>query len=413
MLAACEARRWAVVPFGGGTTVAGGVDAAAAGAGREAVVALDLEATTGVREVDVTSRLARVGAGTTGPDLEAALAAHDLTLRHYPQSFELSTVGGWLATRAGGHHATGPTRIDDHCHAVTMVTPRGELATHRHPSSGAGPEPARLVLGSEGALGVIAEAWLRVVPRPRYRSSASVVFARWDDGVAACRALAQSGLQPSNARLLDAAEARLHQVRFDGRSVLLVGFESADHAMTASLDARARAVPRLRRRAGVGPSETANTGDAAPWRRAFVDPPKQPSALLPIGVLADTFETACTWTAFPALHAAVVGSVQAALDAECGGGFVACRFTHAYPDGPAPYYTVVGARASLPGWRAVKTAGDRRVDPPRAADDDAPSFGRARAHAVVRGGARARVRRRTRCGEADARPGRDHEPGAC
>jgi alkyldihydroxyacetonephosphate synthase len=237
-----------------------------------------------------------------------------------------------------------------------MVTPRGDIATHRHPASGAGPEPVRFVLGTEGALGVIAEAWLRVVPRPRHRASASLVFARWDDGVAACRALAQSGLQPSNARLLDAAEARLHQVRFDGGTVLLVGFESADHAMTAPLT---RALELCRDCGGelaAGPSETANAGDASPWRKAFFDAPYLQSALLTIGVLADTFETACTWTAFPPLHAAVVGKVQAALDAECGGGFVACRFTHAYPDGPAPYYTFVGARASLTGWRAVKTA---------------------------------------------------------
>jgi alkyldihydroxyacetonephosphate synthase len=356
VLDACDARGWAVVPFGGGTSVVGGVDAAAARGDRAAVVALDLAAIAGVHEVDAHSRLARVGAGTFGPDLETALAAHDLTLRHYPQSFEHSTVGGWLATRAGGHHATGPTRIDDHCHAVTLVTPRGELATHRHPSSGAGPDPVRLVVGSEGAFGVIAEAWLRVVPRPRHRASASLAFARWDDGVAACRALAQSGLQPSNARLLDGQEARLHRVRFDGKAVLLIGFESHDHAMASAL---ARAI-ELGRDAGgelvAGPTEAANAGDAAPWKRAFLDAPYLQSALLSIGVLADTFETACTWTAFPALHAAVVAAVQVALDDACGGGLVACRFTHAYPDGPAPYYTFVGARASLAGWRAVKAA---------------------------------------------------------
>src|SRR5205814_9318854 len=170
---------------------------------RPAAAALDVAALSGVREVDATSRLARIAAGTLGPVLEDQLSAHGLTLRHFPQSCEFSTLGGWLATRAGGHYATGATHIEDHCHALSLVTPRGELATHRHPASGAGPEPARWIVGSEGALGVITEAWMRVVPRPRWRASASLAFRSFDRGVAAARALAQSGLMPANARLLD------------------------------------------------------------------------------------------------------------------------------------------------------------------------------------------------------------------
>src|SRR5262249_12937524 len=146
------------------------------------------------------SRLARIAAGTPGPVLEEQLGAHGLTLRHFPQSFEHSTLGGWLATRAGGHYATGATHIDDLTHAITMITPRGELATHRHPGSGAGPEPARLVLGSEGALGVITEAWMRVVPRPRWRASPSGPFTEVPAGVAAARAPGRSRPSPSNAR---------------------------------------------------------------------------------------------------------------------------------------------------------------------------------------------------------------------
>jgi len=352
VLEMCDARGWACVPFGGGTSVVGGVDAAAARGDREAVVSLDLGALSGVRELDATSRLARVGAGTLGPELERALGEHGFTLRHFPQSFEFSTVGGWLATRAGGHYATGPTHIDDHCHAITLVTPRGTIATHPHPASGAGPEPARLVLGSEGALGVIGEAWLRVVPKPVHRASASVAFARFDDGVACARSLAQSGLQPANARLLDPDEARLHRVRFDGRAVLLVAFESADHPVAASMD---RALELARDHGGeVGGIKTNES-----WRQAFFDAPYLQSALLSIGVISDTFETACTWSAFPALHARVVAAVQGALAAECGGGIVACRFTHVYPDGPAPYYTFVGAArpgGELAQWRAIKMA---------------------------------------------------------
>lgn len=325
------------------------------------MVSLDLGALAGVREVDATSRLARIGGGTLGPRLEDELAPHGFTLRHFPQSFEFSTLGGWLATRAGGHYATGPTHIDDHCHALTLVAPSGTLATHRHPASGAGPEPARLILGSEGAFGVITEAWMRVVPRPRWRASANVSFATFEAGVAAARALAQSGLAPANARLLDPNEARLHRVRFDGTAVLLIGFESADHPMSAWL---ARALELARDHGGTvvsGPTEkddAGKTGEAGAWRQAFFDAPYLQSALLSIGIMSDTFETACTWTQFPELHAKVVAAVTRALDDVCGGGIVSCRFTHVYPDGPAPYYTFIGAARDdlTQQWRAIKAA---------------------------------------------------------
>jgi len=360
VLATCDERGWAVIPFGGGTSVVGGVDAAAAKGDREAVVCLDLGALAGVLEVDATSRLARIAAGTFGPRLDDELAPHGFTLRHFPQSYEFSTLGGWLATRAGGHYATGPTHIDDHCHAVTLVTPRGTIATHRHPASGAGPEPQRLVIGSEGALGVITEAWMRVVPKPTWRASASLAFATFEAGAAAARALAQSGLQPSNARLLDPDEARLHRVRFDGRAVLLVGFESADHPLDAWLE---RALELGRDHGGEVSAQKRDTGDASTWKQAFFDAPYLQSALLSIGVTSDTFETACTWTQFPALHARVTAAVHAAL-ADSGGGIVACRFTHVYPDGPAPYYTfVTPARAGdeLAQWRAIKHAASEAV----------------------------------------------------
>jgi alkyldihydroxyacetonephosphate synthase len=371
VLEVCDEHGWACIPFGGGTSVVGGVDARLARGDRAAVVVLDLAALSGVHEVDATSRLARIGAGTLGPALEDQLAGHGLTLRHYPQSFEHSTLGGWLATRAGGHYATGATHIDDLVHAITAVTPRGTLATHPHPGSGAGPEPARLVLGSEGALGVITEAWMRVVPRPRWRASASVAFREFSAGVAAARALVQSGLGPSNARLLDSHEARMHRVRFDGTSVLLIAFESADHPLDPWL---ARAVELATDHGGElvsGPTHSDSEGRsggndqasrstaAGAWRQAFFDAPYMQSALLSIGVLSDTFETACSWSQFPELHARVTAAVSRALAEECGGGLVACRFTHLYPDGPAPYYTFVGALrpgGELAQWRAIKAA---------------------------------------------------------
>jgi len=362
----CAGARVACVPYGGGTSVVGGVEPTAAQ--REAwagVACLDLERLAGVHEVDPTSLAARIGAGTRGPALETALAGHGLTLRHYPQSFERSTLGGWLATRAGGHFATGYTHIDDYVEAMTVVTPRGTVATRRLPASGAGPAPDRLWLGSEGALGVITEAWMRVQRRPRFRASASVKFRRFDDGVAAARAVAQSGLWPSNCRLLDPAECLLHQVALDGSSVLLLAFESADHPRGPWLE---RALELARDHGGAVAGDPvisddaaagAREGEAGTWRQAFVDAPYLQSALVSIGVMADTFETACTWERFPAFHAAVTGAAQDALRRTVGPGLVSCRFTHVYPDGPAPYYTFVGAARvgdELAAWREIKAA---------------------------------------------------------
>jgi len=366
----CGSERLSCVPYGGGTSVVGGVEHATAGDFAGAVT-LDLGALDRVLEVDPLSRAARVQAGARGPVLDDQLAGHGLTARFYPQSFELSTVGGWIATRAGGHFATHCTHIDDLVEAVHMITPRGVLATRRLPASGAGPQPERLVLGSEGILGVITEAWLRVQPRPRWRASASVKFAAWDAAVAAARALAQSGLYPSNCRLLDAREAMLHRVSNDGTAVLLLGFESADHPLGPWI---ARAVELARDHGGAvaaGPDESEETeaaGDGDPaarraetgaWRRAFLEAPYLQSALVSVGVLVDTFETACTWDAFPRLHAEVTAAVEDALRRECGAGVVACRFTHVYPDGPAPYYTFLGparAGAELSQWTAIKAA---------------------------------------------------------
>ncbi len=356
----CADARLAAVPYGGGTSVVGGVELPLAA--REAwagVVSIDLGGLAGVLEVDHESGAARIGAGTLGPALEAGLAAHGLTLRHFPQSFEHSTLGGWLATRAGGHFATGPTHIDDFVEALTVVTPQGVVATRRLPASGAGPDPQRLWLGSEGALGVITEAWMRVSPRPRWRARASIKFARWADAVAATRALARSGLQPANCRLLDPAECLLHQVSQGGQSVLLLGFESADHPLEAWLGRALELVRDHHGTVGSGPTYDDRGDLDGSWRKAFIDAPYLQSALVSIGVLADTFETACTWAAFPAVHAAITAAAQDALRRTVGGGLLSCRFTHVYPDGPAPYYTFVGpapAGGELSAWRDVKAA---------------------------------------------------------
>src|SRR5215208_641796 len=187
----------AVIPFGGGTSVVGGVEARV-GDGFDGAVALDLTALDRVLEVDEVSGAARIQGGAPGPVLEEQLGERGLTLRFYPQSFELATLGGWIATRAGGHFATGPTHIDDLVESVRAITPSGAWESRRLPDSGAGPSPDRLLIGSEGILGVITEAWIRVRERPRFKASAAVLFESFANGARAVRALAQSGLHPSN-----------------------------------------------------------------------------------------------------------------------------------------------------------------------------------------------------------------------
>jgi alkyldihydroxyacetonephosphate synthase len=362
-LEACEREGLACIPYGGGTSVVRGVEAEV-GTRYRGALSLDLRHLAGLYELDEVSRAARFGAGTFGPALEAALAPRGLSLRHYPQSFEFSTLGGWVATRAGGHFATLYTHIDDLVEAIRMVTPRGVVATRRLPASGAGPSPERLLLGSEGSFGVITEAWLRLQPRPRFRSSAALHFASFEAAAGAVRAIVQAGLHPSNCRLLDATEALINGVTADGSCVVLLGFESADAPQGHRLD---RAIALGQAAGGScprGPSH--REGEAAggdmtsrSWRDAFIRAPYLQSALVSLGVLVDTFETACTWDALPRVHEAITAAVREALGREAGGGVVTCRFTHVYPDGPAPYYTFLAlAREGdeIAQWTAIKKA---------------------------------------------------------
>jgi alkyldihydroxyacetonephosphate synthase len=365
LLAFCTQEHVAAIPFGGGTSVVGGVEGDVRAPFR-GVACIDMTRMGRVLEVDMVSRAARIQAGAMGPSLESELAQHGMTLRHFPQSFEFSTLGGWIATRAGGHFATLYTHIDDLVESIRMVTPTGVFESRRLPASGAGPAPDRWVLGSEGIFGVITEAWVRVQPRPRWRASASVRFATFDAGVAAARSIAQSGLHPANCRLLDAREAMLHGVSgAGGDAVLLLGFESADHPLEPWMD---RALALASATPGVGPSsepvyrdagERGASEDAASWRRAFFEAPYLQSALVTLGVVVDTFETACTWDRFPRLHEAVKVAVEGAMKAACGGGVLTCRFTHVYPDGPAPYYTFLAPGRDdeqLDQWEQIKRA---------------------------------------------------------
>jgi alkyldihydroxyacetonephosphate synthase len=341
----------AVVPYGGGTSVTGGVTCYVP-ARFDGVVSLDLGAMNRVLQIDDVSRAALIQAGALGPGLEQQLRALELTLRFYPQSFELSTLGGWIATRAGGHFATAETRIDDLVESVRAITPSGAWESRRLPGSGAGVSPDRMLLGSEGILGVVTEAWVRVRPRPQAQSLAAVRFASFGDGIEALRAIAQSGLRPSNCRLIDAEEARMTGAADGTAALLVLGFEGASEAIVpvgelldrglhicaeagGEWDERAVRRPRF---AG----DPAAGGDAVgAWRAAFFRAPYLRDAFVAMGILTETFETAVTWERFAALHSAVTAAAAEAIGVDGDRIRITCRISHVYPDGPAPYFTVL------------------------------------------------------------------------
>ncbi len=366
VLEMCTERRLAAIPFGGGTSVVGGVEPRV-GHGYRGTVSIDLGALSGIVEIDEVSNSALIGAGTLGPDLEDGLRPHGLTLRHFPQSFEFSTLGGWIATRAGGHFATLQTHIDDLVLSIRALTPTGAWESRRLPGSGAGPSPDRMLLGSEGVLGVITEAWVQVRPRPRFKASRPVLFESFAAGAEAARVIAQSGLNPSNCRLLDPLEAETTGAGDGTSAVLILGFESdfapVDESLRLTVDCAAGlgGTPEEGSSSGGGGDSAART-----WRSAFLDAPYLRDSLVALGVLSETFETAITWDRFAAFHSRVTEAARRAVaevtdapaDGE-GAPRVMCRFTHVYPSGPAPYYTILAkARrgSEVDQWDEIKSA---------------------------------------------------------
>jgi alkyldihydroxyacetonephosphate synthase len=350
----CAGAEAAAIPYGGGTSVVGGVEPRVPQA---AAVTIDLGRMDRVLDVDPVSRAARIQAGASGPRLEEQLKSHGLTLRHYPQSFEYSTLGGWIATRAGGHFATLHTHIDDFVESVRALTPTGVWESRRLPGSGAGPSPDRMLIGSEGILGVITEAWVRVQAAPHFKESAALLFDGFEQGAQAVRALAQSRLYPSNCRLLDPGEGALTGAAPDGRALLVLGFEAASDPVDAWM---ARALELCRDHGGV-PRERRGESEGA-WRDAFLRAPYLRDNLIAAGILSETFETAITWDRFEEFVASVRERAAAALGPDA---HLTCRITHAYPDGAAPYFTVLApARrgSELEQWDEVKIAASETIE---------------------------------------------------
>ena len=351
----------AVIPYGGGSSVCGGVETNV-GSDYAGVISLDMKNINSILEIDKTSRTALIEGGILGPHLEAQLKEHDLTMRHYPQSFEFSSLGGWIATRSGGHYATLYTHIDDFVESLKMITPSGSFETRRLPGSGAGPSPDRFAIGSEGIMGVITEASMRLQNRPTFRSSCTVEFINYEDALTALRLVSQSGLFPSNCRLLDANEA-LFNGAGDGKSHLLIlAFESADHDKKASLK-RALEIAKDNKGNFEAPSQDSQahrSGSSGTWRNSFIKAPYLRESFTRRGIIQDTFETSITWDKSKDFIQDVKDDTsKAILEITGKPSLVTCRITHSYPDGLAPYFTF-GAYATpstmIDTWKDIKCA---------------------------------------------------------
>ncbi len=356
----------AVVPYGGGTSVVGGVNPPEHDRYR-GVLTVDMKHFDRVLEVDETSQSARIQAGVTGPSMERQLKSYGLTLRFFLQAWEFSTLGGWIATRAAGHFATAYTQIDDHVQSLRVITPGGVVASRRFPCSGAGPNPDRLFLGSEGALGFITEAWVRLHRRPVHRRLTSVRFADYTRAVEATRVISQSGLNPASARLVEREEAEYAGSSDGTFDILVLGFESADHPVDAWM---ARALDICRAHGGTWDEasvsgEGITDGSANSWRQKFLRGPYLREHAIARGVMRETMETAVPWSGFMALREHVKAETHRAIREVTGrSGSVTCRFTHLYPDGPAPYFTwfAYGDKARIPEqYRAIKQVAEQAM----------------------------------------------------
>jgi len=361
--------RLAVVPFGGGTSVVGGVEPVRAGF--ETLIALDLGRMTAVSAVDKLSLTVELGPGLRGPQVEAELGSRGLTLGHFPQSFEYATVGGWIATRSAGQASTGFGRIEDMIAGLECVSPAGRIAVKPLPASAAGPQLRELLVGSEGVFGVITGATLKVRPRPRQRRYEGWLFRSFPEGAEGFRTIEQEGLAPDVARLSDEAETALSfslagngsivqragrayvRVRgYDGGCLAILGFEGERGAVNAR---RAR-VARMMRKAG-GLALGLRPGVA--WERSRFEAPYLRDALLDSCIMVETLETAGHWSGLMNLYAAVREAIRAALEKRGTPPLVMCHISHLYRNGASLYFTFIAAQqegAELEQWQAAKIA---------------------------------------------------------
>jgi alkyldihydroxyacetonephosphate synthase len=374
VLEACSEARVAVVPFGGGTSVVGGVEPFSDGF--DGAVALDLRRLDRVHEVDRASLTATLEAGLFGPEAERRLGEQGVTLGHFPQSFEYSTVGGWVATRSAGQASSGYGRIDELVEGLRLVAPAGEVRQRAVPASAAGPDLRELVVGSEGVLGVICEATLRVRPVPEVRRYEGWSFRSFAEGREAFRVMEQADAAPDVARLSDEEETRLAialasraggaadkarraYVRMrghEGGCLAIAGFEGEDEDVERR---RLRAGALLR--AGGGVRLGRRPGEA--WLRGRYAGPYLRDELLDRGLLVETLETAASWSGLEALYEAVGGALRRSLTDAGTPPVVMCHISHLYRSGASLYFTFLARQSDAPldQWRAAKSAASEAI----------------------------------------------------
>ena len=369
LLAACAQARVAVVPFGGGTSVVGGVDPFSDGF--PAVISLDLHRLNRLLAVDRTSLTATFEGGLFGPEAERLLAAEGVTLGHFPQSFEYSTVGGWVATRSAGQASTGHGRIDELVEGLRLVAPNGEVAQKALPGTAAGPDLRELLVGSEGVLGVICEATLRVRELPAAGHYEGWSFRSFEEGCEALRVMEQADGSPDVVRLSDEHETRLSfalastgstteragraylRMRgHEGGCIAIAGFEGDEDDVE-----RRRLHSGALLRAGGGVRLGRRPGEA--WLRGRYAGPYLRDALLDHGAFVETLETATTWSNLPTLYAAVGDALRRSLSERGTPPLVMCHVSHLYRSGASLYYTFLARQqpdAAIEQWHAAKSA---------------------------------------------------------
>ncbi|WP_225993622.1 FAD-binding oxidoreductase [Actinomadura rudentiformis] len=362
VLRACAERRIAVVPFGGGTSVVGGL----APEGVRAFVALDMRRMDALVSVDEVSRTAVLQPGLRAPQAEALLRERGYTLGHFPQSYEWASIGGFAAARSSGQASAGYGRFDEMVVGLTVATPEGMLDLGRAPKSAAGPDLRQLVLGSEGAFGVITSVTVRIHPVPESASYEGWRFASFETGTAALRRLAQDGPMPVVLRLSDEAETviGLADPGAVGRGLpeaagclAVVGFEGTPDEV-AERRAKVHAVLT-----GAG-GECLGPGPGEKWERGRFNAPYLRDSLLDAGAFVETLETATFWSGIPALYEAVKGALTTVLAGAGTPPLVMCHISHVYPTGASLYFTVVSAQGEddpLGHWAKAKHAANNAI----------------------------------------------------
>ncbi|TFV53796.1 FAD-binding oxidoreductase [Blastococcus sp. TF02A-35] len=367
LLALCSEHGVVVVPFGGGTSVVGGL--AGVDPDDRPAVAVDLGRMASVQVLDVPSSMVTVGPGMRGPALEQALGREGLTFGHLPQSFEFATLGGYAATRSAGQASTGVGRFDDLVAGLTLATPSGVLELGHPPASAAGPDLLGLALGSEGTLGVITELKLRVRPKPAVTSYEGWSFRTWPQGLATLQNLARHDLLPDVVRLSDADETRANLVMAAGTGAALLrgSLRARGHGEGCMLILGWEGLPDLVRARKRAASSLLRDGGAVrlgrrvaeSWRSHRFGAPYTRDRLMDSGLLVETLETAATWSALPTVYDATRRALRESLGRRGHEPLVMSHVSHGYATGASLYLTVLADRDdALPiqQWLTAKRA---------------------------------------------------------